>query len=50
LKYLDKTLKTSKKLSDAEKQDKVVVQFVVRKDGRTERFKLMKASDINTTD
>ncbi|NBB28190.1 hypothetical protein [Cellulophaga sp. BC115SP] len=49
LKYLDKTLKTSKKLSDAEKQDKVVVQFVVRKDGRTERFKLMKASDINTT-
>ncbi|MDI9882144.1 hypothetical protein [Flectobacillus longus] len=49
LKYLDKTLKTSKKLSDAEKQDKVIVQFVVRKDGRTERFKLMKASDINTT-
>ncbi|NBA75673.1 hypothetical protein GOQ04_08960 [Emticicia sp. ODNR4P] len=49
LKYLDKTLKTSKKLSDAEKQDKVIVQFVVRKDGRTERFKLMKASDINST-
>ncbi|MDI9865941.1 hypothetical protein QM480_16475 [Flectobacillus sp. DC10W] len=49
LKYLDKTLKTSKKLSDAEKQDKVIVQFVVRKDGRTERFKLMKASDVNTT-
>lgn len=49
LKYLDKTLKTSKKLSDAEKQDKVIVQFVVRKDGRTEHFKLMKASDINTT-
>lgn len=49
LKYLDKTLKTSKKLSDAEKQDKVIVQFIVRKDGRTERFKLMKATDINTT-
>lgn len=48
--FWDKSVRNIKKVTDTEKQNKTLVQFIVRKDGRSEQFRFMKSLDIKTSE
>lgn len=49
-KYLEKNVKASRKAQLKEKQEQVIVQFVVKKNGKPEAFKLMKMADYQSSE